>query len=463
MARAKRTSRVHSSNVLYDGDGASRLWSFASSDCRPAGVTDLPTERPLPAKLVGKGWGQLLRPRANVAWVGDQSVLLQVIALPTDDPAEVSGMVELQLEKLSPLPVAQVVWTYAILPGRSSAGMPVLVMIAERSEVESLLGSLEQRGYIPDRLESPLLSLVAGARFEQDGAQVIAVQIGGRSVCLVGWVFEGALRALNVVHLSEDDRRVPQLVAELNRLAWAGELEGWASGEDAVHVLGDEALVGGWREPLAAALGRPVTVSLRPPDADLARASALRAAREPESANLLPPEHLARYRQQFTDKLWMGGLGALFMAYLAGVLVYMGAVQVQRVRQERLADDLAQVNTAYTNTLRLKAQTQVLQETVNLRYAALDSWMAVVEAMPEELTLENLAFSGGQSLVISGLAPADQESKVSTDFWQALRRARVGNTNLFSEVQLRPTAQRTVQGVPQIQWSFTCRLQRQEI
>lgn len=64
--------------------------------------------------------------------------------------------------------------------------------------------------------------------------------------------------------------------------------------------------------------------------------------------------------------------------------------------------------------------------------------------------------------MISGTVPADRESKI-TEFWQALKRKVVGNTNLFSEVQLRPTSSKTLQGVQQIQWSFNCRLQRPEI
>ena len=94
-----------------------------------------------------------------------------------------------------------------------------------------------------------------------------------------------------------------------------------------------------------------------------------------------------------------------------------------------------------------------------VEHLSLDTFNPVplVEAM------EKMAFSGGQStLQIEGTAPADQNEKI-TEFWQVLRRKRSGNTNLFAEVQLRPTVQKTVQGVPVIQWSFNCRLLRPEI
>jgi hypothetical protein len=213
---------------------------------------------------------------------------------------------------------------------------------------------------------------------------------------------------------------------------------------------------------LEQALNLPVSVVARPGDVELAKAGVRRTMAGESRANLLPADFQARYKQQFTDRLWMGGLMAIFGAYLIGVLIYFAVVEVQRFRQSRMADVMARLNAEYTDALRLKAQAQVMQETVNLRYAALDCWLATVEVMPEELVLEKMAFSGGQSLQIEGTVPTDQEGRI-TDYWKALKVKTIGNRLVFSDVQLRPTAQRTVQGVPMIQWSFNCRLPRPEI
>ncbi|MCC6232357.1 MAG: hypothetical protein IT580_06910 [Verrucomicrobiales bacterium] len=463
MAKARRPQHLYGTRILRDAAGTSRVWTFTGHEMKPAGVVDAPVDRALPAKLVGKGWGQLIRPRANVLWLSGRPVFVQLVLLPTDDAAEVAGMVELQLERLSPLPVGQVVWGHEILKSApTKAGLPVLVMIAARSEVEGCLGALEKRGFCADRVETPLLSFVSGVQFDTDGAYILVHQAGEQRVCLVGWVADGALRALNVVNLAADERWPRQLRDELGRLAWAGEIEGWTADLSRTFLVAEHAVADAWRATLERELSTQVVVREAASDESLAASTAARAAAGEAGSNLLPPELAARYRQEFTDRLWMGGLGALLGAYLIGVLIYLGAVEVQRYRHEQLADQVAQTNIGYTNTLRLKAQTQVLQEMVNLRYAALDSWLATVEVMPEELSLESLTFSGGQTLVITGYAPQGQESKI-TEYWQNLRKKIVGNTNLFSEVQLRPTTARTVQGTPQTQWSFTCKILRQEI
>jgi len=52
----------------------------------------------------------------NVAWLPSEEVFLRVIELPKSNFEETRSMVELQLEKLSPMPVAQIVWAIHILP-----------------------------------------------------------------------------------------------------------------------------------------------------------------------------------------------------------------------------------------------------------------------------------------------------------------------------------------------------------
>ena len=52
----------------------------------------------------------------------------------------------------------------------------------------------------------------------------------------------------------------------------------------------------------------PLRLRSLPPWRRAARSCATRL-----NTNLLPPEYTARYRQQFIDRLWMRGLGAVLM------------------------------------------------------------------------------------------------------------------------------------------------------
>jgi hypothetical protein len=191
----------------------------------------------------------------------------------------------------------------------------------------------------------------------------------------------------------------------------------------------------------------------------LAALNAERVARAQSKANLLPAEFAARYKQQFFDRLWMRGLGALGLIYLFGVLIYFAALQVAKYRSGQLESQVASLSGSYTNALRLKARIQVLQEQSNLKYAALDSWKAVTETLAPELTITSMTFQKGRTLNLSGTAT---EASQVTDYMEALNRITVNNTPLFSRVTLRSSQSRPGPQGSQTVWNIECELQRQE-
>src|SRR5438132_3204596 len=159
--------RWHSCNILHSAHDVRNLWQFSagSNIALQRQIAALPTE-PLPPKVVAKYWQTLFQPKLNVAWLPADKVFLRVVQIPKSDPAEMQAMLELQLEKLSPLPVAQVVWGFELLPPAPVADtmttlegemQTAIVIIVARAQVEEFLGQLETQEYLADRLELPLL------------------------------------------------------------------------------------------------------------------------------------------------------------------------------------------------------------------------------------------------------------------------------------------------------------------
>jgi len=104
--------------------GSRDLWLFSADKFHLQREEHRPPDQSFPAKLVTKDWPHLVQPRLNVAWLPADEVFLRVIQLPPSDPAEILSMVELQLEKLSPLPAAQIVWSFETLPMPSARCRP---------------------------------------------------------------------------------------------------------------------------------------------------------------------------------------------------------------------------------------------------------------------------------------------------------------------------------------------------
>src|ERR1700728_354992 len=104
-ARRVATKRWQSCNVLQIGVSARHLWSFGAgkNGFNLNQDTLVPVPQPLPVTVVGRDWKTLFQPKLNIAWLPVDQVFMRVVQLPVG-PLEVTlAMVELQLEKLSPL------------------------------------------------------------------------------------------------------------------------------------------------------------------------------------------------------------------------------------------------------------------------------------------------------------------------------------------------------------------------
>ena len=323
-------------NVVSVMPGQRKLWRFAAAGRGRMNLTQEYTELPeenMPAKVVGKGWGDLFNPRLNIAWLPSDKVFLRVAEFPGGDADELRSMVELQLEKLSPLPLTQIVWTIQTLPeGSASDGMvPVVLIIASRYEVEKHLGQLEQTGFQADRLELPELHQFLAAHKPDDGVWFIPRGNEDSPSILIAWWYGGTLKNLTIANLTEPTKWAKELGDQLAQVAWSGELEGWYSGEPHFHLLADFAAADDWKPVLEKVTGEPVTVDEPLNDVALAGINAQKAAAGEELANLMPADIVETYRQRFIDSIWMRGLGTIVMVYLFGILLYFLALVLLHV------------------------------------------------------------------------------------------------------------------------------------
>jgi hypothetical protein len=464
-----KKKRFHSCNVLDSSPVERHLWHFTveRNDVKLQKEDAVPAASPLPPKLVAKDWSELVQPKLNIAWLPADQVFVRVVQLPIVERAELMSMLEFQLEKISPLPVPQILWSAEILPSSADKMQTAIVCIVSRDVVEGFVGAVEQQNYQPDRLEIPQINQVLSDGVREDGAWVYPGTGPDSEICTVAWWFGGTLHDLHVVRLPQPPPAVEGVIAtnveefraaflqeHLLQVAWAGELEGWLVMPVKWHITADDETAARWIPMLSRLSDEPID---RQPALDrkgLAHFSARRATRDEAGVNLLPVEFAARYRQQFVDRLWMRGLGAVVALYLVGVMVYMVTLQVRGMQAGRLGTEVAGLANTYTNVLRLRERVQVLQEQLNLKYAALNCFKITAELLPADFTLNNLAFSRGSTLQLTGTAPPGQEQKV-IDFNDAMRDAMIEGQRLFRDVSPPTFPSRAAQVV---NWTFDCRL-----
>ncbi len=444
-------------NVLAPAGEGHLLWQFTrrGDTAVPVAEIRLDAGAPLPADRVRKTFRHTWQPRLNIAWLPADKVYVRVVDLPPGDPSEVPALVEFQLEKLSPLPVAQCVWTCELV-GQPAPGKPLtaVVVIADRATVEARLQTLEAAGYRPDRLELPILRELLDRPAPREGISILAERAHPGLTCLAAWWAEGRLRHLSLARFADEARAGDALADALRRTAWAAEVEGWLPDAPPVTLWAPAEVAAHLEPALRDFAGAAVTVHPRRSDAELAASCAIARAQ----LNLVPAEVLVRYRQEFVDRLWLRALGAVALVYVFLILGYLAWLSVLDYQKMRVDQQIALVTDPYKKALQLKARLEVLQ-----KFAALDCWKAAAEHLPETMTLNSITFQRGRKFGITGTVPVDQQGRV-TEYNLALSRAEVRGRPLFSQVTTK-SIQGPGPGRPDqpATWSLECEINRRDL
>ena len=460
----KRKSKWHECNVLHRSEGQTDLWNFNASD-RSFALKAEHTEtegNPLPVKLVGKTWRNLIQAKLNLGWVAQEHVFLRTIQMPECDPEELLQMLEFQLEKLSPAPVSQIVWSYEQIPSSEPDQITVLLIIVEAEVVEQQLTGFEEQGYHTDRLEMPWSHELVTLDRTKDRIWIRLGEVNDQIVALVAWVLNQTVQHVMVLRLPNSDEGTLNLTAQLDRTAWTGELESWLTEIPPVTVCGQSTLIQPWIEALSNWSSHPVATEESPSLSELAILSARRATRGDSAADLLPKDRRLRYRQQYIDGMWMKGLGAMILVYIFGILIYFVALEWKRNESLNLITQVRSTANQYTNVLEMEARLAILQEQEDLRFSALDCLRVIAEELPTELTLNSFRFYQGETLTLNGSVPSADSQKVS-EYHLALINTKIGDEKLFKSVDspnISPVRARGNRTSTESTWNFKCTLAR---
>ena len=462
---AVKKTNWSSCNLLEPATEGSRLWQFSvsSKKVKLSGELRVAEGDDPPAKAVAKDWSDLISRKLNIATLPPEKVFLRVVDLPECEPDELLPMVEFQIEDLSPLPMAQTVWSAEVVPGSESPGgdQTVLVTIAERSVVQDRLEELEAANFLADRVEVPLLRELVPGEPREDGAHIQLVQGADSVLALVSWWFGGRLCDVNSFNLPDHEDSRDTLAEKINSVAWAGEVAGWMPGEPACHLAKRGDVAGDWNAALAKCFGDRIREVEPASEVDLATAAVEFAART-TAPGLMIEEYSVRNRQRFQDGLWMEGIKGVVALMLLGLLgFYVYGSMLQSTLQDK--HDLVTVKSnQYTKALLLKAKVETLEKQKALKFAALAAWDKVSTGLPAEMKFTRMRFessravdgSTGRKLLITGAADAGQATLID-DYQEALTQMESAEGKaLFSGVKAVSIRQDLKKN--QTYWSLTC-------
>ena len=109
-------------------------------------------------------------------------------------------MVELQLEKLSPLPVTHIVWSLYLMPraGRQARRVANGHCHHCRPRLRGgISGRIWSQGFLADRIECPGLDQLLSAKMNEDGLWIFPGRQG--EPALIAWHYGGAIQNLTLL------------------------------------------------------------------------------------------------------------------------------------------------------------------------------------------------------------------------------------------------------------------------
>lgn len=405
-----------------------------------------------------KTWRDSFSPQLNVGLLPSSSVFFRVIELPTVELGEIDEMLELQMERLSPLPPSQVFWSYEIIqnvPGADedqATTTTVLVIIAEQKEVYRFVSDLESRNFYADRVSIDNLGNFLHPPDRSDLLRLISTNRGDYFQILVQWWIGGKLQNVSQVVTTSHDKLVIQVEQEVRQTFWSGQMEGWVDEMPPVEIqcqTEDQAKWSQVKDNLGLEnIEFSEVVESGAVKSDLARAFGKGVVQ----SDLMPEDTRAAHASRQFDSLWMTGLVCLALLYLVGVGVYFIFLNQAHSQRTEVKDKIQLISGSYTNALKIEERIRVTENQLQLRYAALDAWKSVVESLPPELSFKQFKFSKGETLLLNGQGPdrANAQVDIYVDALTAL--AREDGSKFFKSVQRKNIS--NTRGV--MSWTIEC-------
>jgi Tfp pilus assembly protein PilN len=318
--------------------------------------------------------------------------LFRALRLPSNEPAELRGMAELQVDKFSPFLPEHSAVALEVLEQREGESLVLLATI-QRDYIDRLGALCAKAGLFPREVDVDILGwwklLTDAGKIPAAGRHVFVFALAEGATLVVA--DEGrplVIRPLGAGLPAADVAEELQYTLTTMETEWGvaplGPVQLWYEGELSAELAQAlQATYGG--TPVAAALGE-----LPPVTEGLARRA---AARTPLMLDLAPPDWRSSLANLRTRKQAMMAGGVILGVWLAGAAVLMGGVYFQNSRLRAVRGEVKAQQKPLAEVRELRAQIEALERYGNRSRSALESLREICERMPDGVELTFLSYS----------------------------------------------------------------------
>ena len=344
----------------------------------------------------------------HVALPADQ-VLMRVLELPTTDSAEITSMVDLQMEDFCPFPAEFVTSSWEPV-ARAEHATRVLVCAVRRNVIQPLGEAATSAGLDIHRMDVDLLGWLSvmrkAGRVPERGRHIVFLfEEAATTLLLLENASPILVRSLGVC-TGEDDLRA---IAEDTGYALAAAEAEWGDqpmlSATAWYAVSPPAKL----DLLEAACGiRPRAEALSSLD-PLTDGLAQRALAAPGSViNLAPPEWGAARGTRETRRRILLAAGAGMAVWALLVAVFFGLLGLRKGRVVELEQRIDALKAPVAEVKELQDRVSSLAAHTNATRAVMEVVRGVAVALPENVSLTEMSYTKSRGFSLSGTGPSDR-------------------------------------------------------
>lgn len=354
--------------------------------------------------------------------------LVRVLDLPATDMGELAGMVDLQVGKISPFPVDELVVSFEVL-AREENSTRVLIAAVPRK----LLEGLRSDGIHPRHVDIDLLGWWYAIRQHAEGeGRIFNIVLSEGHAGLA--VSENGVPILFRSVMQKDELDVDEFLSgiaeELQYTLIAIEAD-WGEGLEAhIALFSDEADIDRIAVRMSELSNLPVekhNLDELPPLSELIVRR--RSGRTEACIDLVPPEWIQTARDVLLKRRLLALSGALVVVWFLAVGAIMGYGAWERSSMSKLETRAEALKEPALKSRRLQMRIGALEQYADRTRSVLECLREVSVLLPARLELQSFSFKKNREVALRGLSATTSATEIYT-FFQALE-----NSDKFEELQ----------------------------
>lgn len=386
-------------------------------------------------------------------------LLMRVMELPSADAGELRGMVELQVDQISPFPVDQMTVSYEVLHQTENSSR-VLAVAAPRKVVDTLGELFKAENVYIRSLDAEILAwwslLIAHAQVPCDGRVVLVLEEHTEfSMIVVDDGVPVCFRSLELFHNFSDEAVMQEVAEEVRYTLLSLEAEYGHRETGSVLFWSKAEVPEKLVRLLREACGAGVTLhdlGVLPP---LAEGLALRTAeRRLHHVELVPREWIELQRKKQLMRIATAASIAVLSIWLAVVMITGVVFSVREAAYRRIRREAAVYEEPARQAQAAREAMLALENYSDRSRSALECLREITTTLPGGVEITSFTYKKGDSVNLRGTS---ERAELIYDYFQKL-----GASGLFKGVKDQPVSTRMIKDRRVSTFSITAELPKEQ-